>query len=234
MSKPGRAGDGAAVPRSDQHHLSHTTSHTTLSRRELLAGSAALLPLVNVSCSTSAPPVPSVLEPQERAVLDAFADRIIPSDESGPGAAASGVARYIERSLAEWNQADQPLLRGGLQALDAAARAQHSQDFAQLSAEQQDALMLAMEAGQVSGFDNAQAVFNRLHRLVLEGMFSDPYYGGNANYAGWDLIGYPGAVLGSGVEMQQMGGRLPPLHTSAYGADYDGAADVDGAQHDGH
>lgn len=230
MSKPGRAGDGAAVPRSS----SPNPPHTTLSRRELLVGSAALLPLVNASCSTPAPPAPSVLEPQERAALNAFAERIIPADEAGPGAAESGVARYIERSLAEWNQADQPLLRSGLQALDAAARAQRSQEFANLSAEQQDELMLAMEAGQLNGFDNAQAVFTRLHRLVLEGMFSDPYYGGNANYAGWDLIGYPGAVLGSSMEMQQMGGRLPTLHTSAYGADYDGAAATDGAQHDGH
>ena len=90
------------------------------------------------------------------------------------------------------------------------------------SAEQQDELLMAMEAGQLAGFDNAQAVFNRLYRLVLEGMFSDPFYGGNANYAGWDLIGYPGAVLGSTADMQKMGGRLPALHTSAYGEQHDG------------
>lgn len=231
VSKPGRAGDGIALPPSHTRNL----PYTTLSRRELLAGSAALLPLVNVSCSaTSGLATPAVLTQQERAVLDAFADRIVPPDEAGPGAAASGAGRYIERSLAEWNQAELPLLRDGLQALDAAARAQHARNFADLSPEPQDELMLAMEAGQIAGFTNAQAVFNRLHRLVLEGMFSDPYYGGNANYAGWNLIGYPGAVLGSTVEMQQMGGRLPPLRTSAYGAAYDGAAHTDGAQHDGH
>jgi hypothetical protein len=79
-----------------------------------------------------------------------------------------------------------------------------------------------MEAGTLDNFANSQQVFNRLHRLTLEGMFSDPYYGGNASYAGWDLIGYPGAVLGSTSDMQQMGGRLPALHTSAYGAEHDG------------
>ena len=206
-----------------------------LSRRSLLAGSAVLLPLVNVSCSTqpitTAPP--AVLSPELSAMLDAFAERIIPADDNGPGAAASGVGRYIDRSLAEWNQNDVPLITNGLQSLEAAARARHAQNFSALTAEQQDELMLAMEAGTLAGFDNAQAVFNRLHRLVLEGMFSDPYYGGNANYAGWDLIGYPGAVLGSTEEMQQMGGRLPPLHTSAYGAQYDGEQH-DGEQHDGH
>ena len=25
-----------------------------------------------------------------------------------------------------------------------------------------------------------------------QGTFGDPYYGGNANFVGWDLIGYPG------------------------------------------
>jgi gluconate 2-dehydrogenase gamma chain len=198
-----------------------------ISRRKLLAGSAALLPLVSVSCSTPSAPTPEVLAPELNAILDAFADRILPPDATGPGAAASGVTRYINRSLAEWNQADVPLLSAGLQALETAARAQHAQSFTALNAAQQDELLVAMEAGQISGFDNAQAVFNRLHRLVLEGMFSDPYYGGNANYAGWDLIGYPGAVLGSTQEMQQMGGRLPPLHTSAYGEEHDGG-------HDGH
>ncbi len=203
--------------------MSGDGSSRTVSRRKLLAGSAALVPLVTVSCSTpSASPPAEVLNADLNAILAAFADRIIPPDTNGPGAAESGVVRYINRSLAEWNQGEVPLVSNGLQALDAAARAQHAQGFTALGAEEQDALLLAMEAGNLSGFDNAQAVFNRLHRLVLEGMFSDPYYGGNANYAGWDLIGYPGAVLGSTADMQQMGGRLPPLHTSAYGAEHDG------------
>lgn len=198
----------------------------TLNRRTLLTGSA-LLPLVNVSCSTPPAPAPDALGSELNTVLDAFAERIIPGDENGPGAASSGVGRYINRSLIEWNQADLPLLTAGLRSLDGAARSRHMQGFAALSAQQQDDLLVAMEAGQLTGFDNAPAVFNRLHRLALEGMFSDPYYGGNANYAGWDLIGYPGAVLASSEEMQRMGGRLPPLHTSAYGAAFDG-------EHDGH
>ena len=28
---------------------------------------------------------------------------------------------------------------------------------------------------------------------TYEGMFSDPLYGGNRDYAGWKLVGYPGA-----------------------------------------
>jgi len=28
----------------------------------------------------------------------------------------------------------------------------------------------------------------------MQGMFSDPIYGGNRNKAGWKLIGFPGAI----------------------------------------
>ncbi|HWK54284.1 MAG TPA: gluconate 2-dehydrogenase subunit 3 family protein, partial [Hyphomicrobiales bacterium] len=128
---------------------------------------------------------------------------------------------YLDHSLAEWNQADLPLLRDAIAVLDAQARAQESTAFASLPAEAQDALLMRMEAGQFPS-GAGQAGFNRLLRLTLEGMFSDPYYGGNRNYAGWDLIGYPGAVLASTQDMQAMGARLPPLHTSAYGAAHDG------------
>jgi hypothetical protein len=194
-------------------------------RRTLLrsGASAALLPLIASSCSSPSAALPRALPADLEATLAAFADRIIPADASGPGAAASGVGDYINRSLIEWNQADLPLLSAGLQALEQhAAEHYQSQSFSALDPTRQDALLQAMEAGELPTFPSAQQVFNRLHRLVLEGMFSDPYYGGNRDYAGWDLIGYPGAVLGSTVEMQRMGARLPPLHTSAYGADHDG------------
>jgi gluconate 2-dehydrogenase gamma chain len=29
---------------------------------------------------------------------------------------------------------------------------------------------------------------------VMEGIFSDPIYGGNRNKAGWKMIGFPGAI----------------------------------------
>lgn len=198
-------------------------------RGGLSAGSAALLPFAVASCSTPPQtPPPDALPADLAATLAAFANRIVPPDASGPGAGESGAARYINRSLGQWNQNDLALVTNGLQALEQAAIDAHAMAFAALQAGQQDALMLAMEAGQLPGFGNAQQVFSRLHRLVLEGMFSDPWYGGNINYAGWDLIGYPGAVLGSTEDMQRMGGRLPALHTSAYGEAFDGE------QHDGH
>lgn len=202
-------------------------SLASLNRRQLLgsslkAGAAVLIPLVETSCTTAEPPASTQLGAANDAILAAFADRIVPADELGPSASATGVVRYINRSLAEWNQAELPVLREGLQALDKAALSRHTLGFAALTPGQQDALMTALEAGELVEVASGTTLFNRLHRLTLEGMFSDPYYGGNVNYAGWDLIGYPGAVLASTADMQKMRERLPALHTSAYGADHDG------------
>ena len=201
----------------------HGLSRRSVLQRSVSAGTVALLPLVAVSCTSPLSPLPdSPLSAERMATLAAMAERIVPSDALGPGAIACGVPRYITRSLVEWNQADVPLLDAGLGALERNAQSRFGNSFTALSATQQDALLLDMEAGRLADFADVGETFSRIHRLVLEGMFSDPYYGGNMNYAGWDLIGYPGAVLASTVDMQRMGQRLPPLHTSAYGTEHDG------------
>ncbi len=33
-----------------------------------------------------------------------------------------------------------------------------------------------------------------LYQTVMEGIFSDPIYGGNRNKAGWKMIGFHGAI----------------------------------------
>jgi len=195
-----------------------------LLRSALAASMLSLLPL-EMRQAAHAVDAPSVLAAELLTILDAFVDRIIPADQNGPGARAAGAAIYIDRSLGDWNAGELETLSVGLRALDALARRRFSAGFATLPDAQKDELLTVMEAGQAESFANAQQIFNRLHRLTLEGTFSDPYYGGNRNFIGWDLIGYPGAVLASTPEMQRMGHRLAPLHTSAYTLKH---------EHDGH
>ena len=190
----------------------------------LAASMLSLLPL-GMRQAARAADAPGVLSAELLAILDAFADRIIPADQNGPGARAAGAAIYIDRSLGDWNAGELETLSAGLRALDALARRRFSAGFATLPDAQKDELLTVMEGGQAEDFVNAQQVFNRLLRLTLEGTFSDPYYGGNRNFIGWDLIGYPGATLVSTPEMQRMGSRLAPLHTSAYPLK---------GEHDGH
>jgi gluconate 2-dehydrogenase gamma chain len=190
----------------------------------LAASMLSLLPL-GMRQGAHAADAPGVLSAELLAILDAFADRIIPADQNGPGARAAGAAIYIDRSLGDWNAGELETLSAGLRALDALGRRRFSAGFATLPDAQKDELLAVMEGGQAENFVNAQQIFNRLLRLTLEGTFSDPYYGGNRNFIGWDLIGYPGATLVSTPEMQRMGSRLAPLHTSAYPLK---------GEHDGH
>jgi hypothetical protein len=43
----------------------------------------------------------------------------------------------------------------------------------------------------------------------MEGMFSDPIYGGNRNKAGWRLIGFPGAIATTSDVRQLFRFRAP-------------------------
>ena len=92
-----------------------------------------------------------------------------------------------------------------------------------LTPEQQDAVLTAMESGSAEGFPNARAFFNRARRLTLEGMFGDPYYGGNKNFAGWDLIRYPGPRLATTAGRSEDGRgdqAVSPLRLRAAGEDH--------------
>ena len=56
-------------------------------------------------------------------------------------------------------------------------------------------MIAALEQGKAPSFTfpTAQAFFNTLRMHTMEGMFSDPIYGGNRDFAGWRLVGFPGA-----------------------------------------
>lgn len=214
--------------KTDKKQTSRPGPGQPVSRRKVLgtavsATSVSLIPLATSSCTSPVGTGPGdVLSREAWLVLEAFTDRIIPADANGPGAVAAGAPYYISNSLADWNSGELETLAQGLLTMNRISRSRYDRDFPLLTDGNKDALLRDMEDGKIAAFENSVQVFNRLYRLTLEGMFSDPYYGGNLDYIGWDLIGYPGAVMASTPEMQQMGGRLPPLHTSAYGSDYDG------------
>ena len=46
----------------------------------------------------------------------------------------------------------------------------------------------------------------------MEGMFGDPYYGGNANFVGWDLLGHPGIKLVFTAEEQKLDVTVKSSH----------------------
>jgi gluconate 2-dehydrogenase gamma chain len=154
----------------------------------------------------------SALSPAEMTTLRAILARLLPVDAEGPGAVEANVHVYIDRELGGYYAALLPLYRQSLAALNEAASRMGAASFAALSAEQQDSLLQRVEAGKVAGV--TPSFFFTLLQHMREGMFSDPMYGGNAHFAGWDLIGFPGLKLVYTAKEQAIGTKVTPAHTS--------------------
>src|SRR5262249_48458713 len=129
---------------------------------------------------------------------------------------------YIDRALGGPLAASRTAYTSGLAALDRYARASHGKPFTELAPIDQDAVLVDLETSAATGFTGSSGAF---FALVLnhthQGTFGDPYYGGNANFVGWDLLGYPGVrTMVTAADQQKLEkGELKPNHKSAY--DYD-------------
>jgi gluconate 2-dehydrogenase gamma chain len=213
-----------------------------LSRRDLLKGASALgisfaVPMELASESKAAEASPAAaagdsfqsFTPAEAETMCAIVERIIPKDENGPGAIEAGVPRYIDRLLrSDHNTYHAPInpdqilteaYAGGLKAVDAYAQQTHGAPFASLSPELQDSILHEMQANHASGFTpDSRTFFNLIRAHAVEGMFGDPYYGGNINFVGWDLISYPGIKLAFTEEDQRL--DVTPLRVRKGTTDY--------------
>jgi Gluconate 2-dehydrogenase subunit 3 len=129
-----------------------------------------------------------VLSVEQRTVLQAAAQRLIPDDASGPGAGEAGAIAYLERALAGPYAAHHDAYRNGVAALEAASAARGG-GFAELEPAQQDAVLASFEGSEEA---SERAFFELLRAHVIEGMFGDPAWGGNIGRAGWGLLDYPG------------------------------------------
>jgi gluconate 2-dehydrogenase gamma chain len=172
----------------------------------------------------------------EADLLEAIVDRLIPSDALGPGAKEGRAAHYIDRALGGALAASRPAYAAGLEALDRYAIASRGKAFLELPDRDKDSVLIDCETGGATGFTGGSAPF---FSLVLthtrQGMFGDPYYGGNANFIGWDLIGYPGVrtMVTAADQKALEANQMKANHKSAY--DFDGfnkATAVNGAHED--
>lgn len=108
----------------------------------------------------------------------------------------------------------QDIYRRGLESVETWSQATFNASFVDLTAEQQDSVLADMESGDATGFDapSGPAFFTKLRNDTIEGMFSDPMYGGNRDMVGWKLISYPGARgYYTAQEMADTGFSSPPV-----------------------
>ena len=153
----------------------------------------------------------------EGATLGAITARLIPSDPTVPGAAEARAAAYIDRALGGALAGFRDAYRTGLASLDAYARASKGAAFTGLGPGDQDAVLTELERNTATGFDGGSAGFFALVLShTMQGTFGDPFYGGNRNFAGWDLIGYPGVRLAVTAEQQNLDAKPAPTRMSAY------------------
>jgi len=203
-------------------------------RREMLkrvgaagaAGAAAVIPATETASTAHAQPRQAgaplrealeTLTAAESDTLEAICARLIPTDENGPGAAEARAAHYIDRALAGPLANSKPAYVSGLAAVNAWAQSSKGAPFAKLSAQDQDAVLTDLEKNVARNFrPNSAAFFNMVRTHTIHGTFSDPYYGGNANYVGWDLIGYPGIRMAVAPDEQSMSKPPKVLRKSAY------------------
>jgi gluconate 2-dehydrogenase gamma chain len=155
----------------------------------------------------------------EADLLDAIVARLIPTDANGPGATEARAVHYIDRALGGPLAPSRQAYTSGLAALDRYARSSRGKPFTELAPLDQDSVLIDVETGAATGFTGSSAAF---FALVLshthQGTFGDPYYGGNANFVGWDLVGYPGVrTMVSAADQQRLEkGELKSNHKSAY------------------
>lgn len=181
------------------------------------------------------PPAPepgqlSYLTADEAAFLDAAVSRLIPADDLGPGAKEAGVTFFIDQQMAgpfgrgeswymegPWHKGTEQqgyqsrltpaqLYRVGIKDVDQHCQHAFNRRFAELAAADQDNVLKSLEKGEIE-LPNAAAktFFDMLLQNTNEGFFADPIYGGNRDFIGWKLAGFPGPRYNYVEEIEQYG-----------------------------
>lgn len=136
-----------------------------------------------------------VFSEEEWRTVEAITARIIPTDHD-PGAIEANCVNFIDKALANEDADLLPTYREGLRSVDAVAVDRYGARFAEIEPDERDAVLIALESGDVSGWSPASATsdefFETVRSHTIIGFLADPKYGGNRDHAGWKVVGYPG------------------------------------------
>ncbi len=181
----------------------------------------------------------------EKAFVDAAAARIIPADDLGPGAHEANVATFIDRQLAgpygraetwymlgPWKNGTKQqgyqlrltpaeLYRTAIRDIEAHVKKAYGKDgFAQLAPDTQDGVLRGLEHRDVQlPHAPGDVFFETLRQNTVEGFLADPMYGGNRDFIGWKLIGFPGPRYNYVAEIDQYGVKYDLPFVSIAGRD---------------
>ena len=215
-----------------QDHLSDPSRRSLLKGAGLMGaaavGSAATGNVIAVDSAPKASSFKSYIQPealevltaQEAETLESICDCLIPSDEDGPGAREARAVHYIDKSLASHILSVRQNYMISLSAINDFSREVGGAVFYRLDRQHQNSILEAVESNEVPGLaPSAAEFFSMVRSHTIDGTFCDPYYGGNRNFVGWDLLRYPGIRLGASEADVMKGAELAPTHKSAYDHD---------------
>lgn len=161
-------------------------------------------------------PWPLTLSENERAIVRAAADLIIPADDRSPSAGSLGVDAFVDEWVSapyERQQYDRTLIVSGLDWLDRESRKRFSQRFAETSAENQTAIFndVAFRDRVKEGHDKQAEFFGRLRGLIMAGFYTRPEGITDIGYLGNSPImgPYPGP---SAEALEHLRGKLAEMN----------------------
>jgi gluconate 2-dehydrogenase gamma chain len=185
------------------------TAGAALSFAEALAAYQPALAALNDPANGPA----TTLTAEEFGLVESIAGRIVPTTDT-PGAIEAGAATYIDRALGLPYRPLLPRYHAALAALQRYCRSALGAPFTALGAAQQDDVLANLAAGKIAAVEGGPAFFELVRRHVMEGMFCEPYYGGNRDMVGWKLVGFPGQRYGYSDPYINRVVDLPPVATS--------------------
>lgn len=162
--------------------------------------------------------------------VEAATQRLIPDEDDGLGAGGAHVAAFIDRQLAgpygqaarwymqgPWESGTEQqgyqlkltpgeLYQNAIKDIGLWCRKVHRKTFVELAPATQDNVLHGLEGATIELAEvPSKTFFTMLWNNTVEGFLADPMYGGNYQFVGWKLLGFPGPRYNYVSEIEQYG-----------------------------
>ncbi|MFL6447567.1 MAG: gluconate 2-dehydrogenase subunit 3 family protein [Bryobacteraceae bacterium] len=127
-----------------------------VNRREVLKWLSATALAAPLALPAPDPTAPLYFSKDEYQLLDTLTELIIPADDHSPGSHEAGVAKFIDKSVAEaFLPEEKTSWRKGLAGVNTLAHSMHNQPFLQLDKDQQKSVLQSMLKSEKAERSNA-------------------------------------------------------------------------------
>ncbi len=121
--------------------------------------------------SSSPQPLKFFTEEENKTIVE-MSERIIPADESSPGATAAGVSQYIDLIVSESGEATQKIWRDGLAAINKMSRDRAGVPFAAATVAQQTDLLKEISKNERSPQTVEERFFRTIKNAIVDGYYT--------------------------------------------------------------